>query len=118
MNQKELSLFLKNETYLIKQKINEKKLNEKLNSQNQEIRKGSSKIKSLVCDLEDNFYLISVYCNYEKIEERLKTETFENYELVKKKFVQFYYVSKFNSDYDLLIIENKKFNEFLNEQNR
>ena len=70
-------------------------------------------MKALVSDLEDNFYKITFFCNLEKIEKRFKKESFKEFPIIKRKFLDYYYSSQKNCDYYLQLEEYKKLNAIL-----
>ena len=73
------------------------------------------KLKTMVSDLEDNFYMISLYCNLEKIENRIRREKFKEFPALKKKFLDFYQNSRANPDFHQMVDGYYKLNLFLDE---
>lgn len=78
--------------------------------------KASNTLKTMVSDLEDNFYMITLYCNLEKIEMRLRKEEYNNFFLVKNRFLEFYSRAVTSFDFYLLVEEFKKFMVYLDTQ--
>ena len=120
IDEKDLIEAIRLEKVAINDRLNDKHREGRYILKNQsfreKIRENTSKLKGIVSELEDNFYLITLYSNLEKYEESLKDKKFKNFLGVKKRFLQFYDIVCNDYNYNTLQEEFRKLMTFMDNE--
>ena len=75
----------------------------------------ANNIKVYLNKIEENFYLVSLYATLRLLEKRFTHEKYQSFDLIKEEYFGFYKRVRDAFDYNFLMNENEKFNNFLDE---
>ena len=119
-NESDLSDAIREEKITLHENLTHNMQEGKLNLQKQEFRKKSkdviSKLETMVCELDDNFYSITLCRKLHAFEERFQKEKFKEFLFVKKLFIDYYIEVTENLDYYNLMSKSTRLNDILNEE--
>ena len=121
LDERELSEAIRLQKIIIYKKIKEINKISKLElsqgsfKNEEDYSKRSGRLKNLVIELQTNFYLITLHGILNDLEERFFKQKYKNFNDVLKEFITFFNKVSFEFNYECLIDESKKFNDYLDD---